>query len=138
MVDKKQTRLNLITVFAAFILGYMNSYGVLFDTGALVSPQTGNLINMALSLNEGNMARFLNTLLIFGGFFVGCMFSTWLTGKIKGKRREFFITWSIFFGPILLNWIFIDYVTPRMAMLGLSFISSVGLCFFRKVGKPRS
>jgi len=135
MTDKNQVQLTLITGFSAFILGYINAHGVLFDIGVMVSPQTGNLVNMAVSLSAGDSSRFLNTWLIFSGFFLGCMFSTWLVGKIKNKQREFFVTWSIFIGPIFLNWLFIDYVTPRMAMLGLSFISGVGLCFFRKVGK---
>ena len=129
-----QYRISLITYFSAFILGYINAHGVIFDIGAMVSPQTGNLVNMAISMGSGDVARIINTLLIFTAFILACFLSTALMGKIENKRKELFITWSVFFFPILLNWIFIDFLHPRVSMFGFSFISGVALCFFRKIG----
>ena len=133
-LDQNQIRIRLITCFSAFILGYINAHGVLFAVGALVSPQTGNLVHMAISLGSGDATRLIGTILIFTGFLLGCFFSTSLFGRMKDQRKEFFVTWSIFFLPIFLNWLLIGIIPTWAVKFSLSFISGVGLCFFRKIG----
>ena len=134
-LNHNQYRISLITCFSAFILGYLNAHGAIFDIGVMVSPQTGNLVNMAISMGSGDVPRIINTTLIFSAFILACFLSAALMGKIESKRNEFLITWSAFFFPILLNWIFIDFLHPRVSMFGFSFISGVALCFFRQIGE---
>jgi len=133
-LQSNRGRIALITCFSTFILGYMNAHVALFDVGAFVSPQTGNLINMAIRLGRGDIGGLIITLLIFGGFFIGCYFSTTIMGTIKDKKKEFFIQWSIFYIPILLNLIFIHVIHIWLLIFSLSFISGAALCFFRKIG----
>jgi len=113
----------------------MNAHAVLFDIGVFVSPQTGNLVNMAIRLGQGDMEGLIVTLLIFGGFFVGCFFCTKIMGTIKNRKKEFFIQWSVFFVPILLNFLFINMIHIWLMIFSLSFISGAALCFFRKIGE---
>jgi len=112
----------------------MNAHVVLFDIGAFVGPQTGNLVNMGIRLGQGDWSGLLTTLLIFGGFFVGCFFCTHVMGTIKCRKKEFFIQWSVFFVPILLNFVLIDALHINLKIFSLSFISGAALCFFRKIG----
>ena len=128
-------RLTILTCASAFILGYLNAHGLLFNIGVMVSPQTGNLANMGVSLGQGDFPRLFDTLCIFGGFLLGCFIATALEGVFKNKKHELVMAWSIFALPIVGYYFFIDYLPYRLIITMLSFISGVALCFFRMVGK---
>ena len=116
------------------MLGYINAHAVLFDVGAFVSPQTGNLINMAIRLAQGDMQGLIITLLIFGGFFLGAFLATYVLAKSKNIKMGFYIQWSVFFIPILINFLFLDSIALRLMIFNYSFVSGAALCFFRKIG----
>ena len=125
---------SIITCFSAFVLGYINAHGLLFYVGAMMSPQTGNIVNMAVRLRAGEIEAFITTLVIFGGFLIGCFCATGLLGKQMPAKRDFYIRWSIFFLPILANRALLGIVPLWLMIFSISFISGVGLCYFRKIG----
>ena len=125
--------ISVITCISAFILGYMNAHAALFEIGVFVSPQTGNMINMAIRIGQGDLEGFIRTLAIFGGFLAGCFLGSGLVKKISNVRKEFFTHWSFFFVPILLNMIFINSIPLLLMIFNLSFVSGLSLCFFRKI-----
>lgn len=128
-------RTTFATCLSTFMLGYLNAYSLLFENASLVSPQTGNLVNLGVKLAQGNIDAIAVNIMIFGGFGIGCFLAPWLLGKVKDKQAEFLATWIVFVAPIWLNLIFIDAITPLLSILILSFVSGVGLCFFRKIGQ---
>jgi uncharacterized membrane protein YoaK (UPF0700 family) len=134
-LNKNVARTAFITCFSTFILGYLNAYSLLFRNASLVSPQTGNLVNLGIRLSQGNTEGLLNNLMLFGGFAVGCFIAPWVASKISNKKKEFFISWTIFAIPAWLNLLLMGSIPPALSIFTLSFTSGIGLCFFRKIGK---
>ena len=91
-------------------------------------------MNMAIRLARGDVQGLLITLVIFGGFFVGAFIATFFLGKIKHIKVEFYVQWSVFFVPFLINFLFIDSIPLLLWIFNCSFASGAALCFFRKIG----
>ncbi|TLG77478.1 YoaK family protein [Culicoidibacter larvae] len=134
-LSSNSSKATFITCLSTFILGYINAYSLLFENSSLVSPQTGNLVNLGIKLSQGFSAGLLTNLMIFSGFGIGCFLAPWLLSKVKNKQIEFFLTWTVFVAPIWINLLFINTITPLFSILLLSFVSGVGLCFFRKINQ---
>jgi len=127
-------RITIVTCFSAFILGFINAHTLLFEVYAFVSPQTGNLVNMAVRLVQGDIEGLLLTFVIFGGFFVGCFIATGFVGRIKKAKPEFYIQWSMFYVPLVFILVFFYFMPLWVVIFIKSFISGVALCFFRRIG----
>lgn len=133
-LDNNQKRMALITCFSTFILGYLNAHSIVYSNGSLISPQTGNLITLGIKISMGKITELTNNFMLFIGFGIGCLVSIGIVKLVKNKRTEFFISWSIFSMSIWLNLLFMNSLSSYVRIFILSFLSGIGISFFRKIG----
>jgi len=136
MEKSNVTRIALITWSSIFVMGYMNGFAraTASDTlGALVTPQTGNVIAIGENLADGNMANLTWNLTLFLGFIIGVILPLFLANIMKNKTTQFIFNWTIFALPYALYPFYASAISKPVAFLILGIASGLGLGFFRQI-----
>ena len=134
--DKKNTfKVAFLTSASIFVMGYLNALALnTYDTGAMITPQTGNVIWMGIFAASGYWWYFVQTLGLFFGFMGGAVFALYTQHLFKNKSTQFYWNWSFFAVPIMIYPILLMYTTPpwiNFTVLGFSAGATLG--FFRKM-----
>lgn len=124
--------MNLLTVGAAFLMGYIDAYTFLELNHVFVSAQTGNMVTYGIKLVNGeSSAGFANVMSFFGfliGAFAGEVFLAKL--KISGRRRYRLF---LYIQAVLLLFLAIFHLrlSYSMIVLILGILSGYALTTFR-------
>ena len=131
------------TVWASiFIMGFINAFSLslirqyYYDDwllGAMLTPQTGNLVWMGKHLASGNWAGLLTTIMLFVGFGAGNIFGFYHKSKFADKRKQFFFSWTCFILPIIIFPVYMHFIGTNIAMFIMGFAAGTGLSLFRQV-----
>ena len=122
-----------LTFASIFIMGYVNGFALNTpQLGMLVTPQTGNVIQLGLNSANGNWLALSKNILLFAGFIGGVIFSLLTQNKYPNKTVQFFFSWGCFAAPMALYPLY-SFVGSHLSLLILAFASGSGLGFFRKI-----
>lgn len=133
--DRANTfKVAFLTMASIFVMGYLNALALnTYDLGAMITPQTGNIIWMGIFAASGYWGYFFETLGLFFGFMGGAVFALFTQNLFKNKSTQFFWNWSFFVIPIAIYPILLQYlVHPVISFTVLGFAAGATLGFFRK------
>ena len=134
--DKKNTfKVAFLTAASIFVMGYLNALALnTYDTGAMITPQTGNVIWMGIFAASGYWIYFVQTLGLFFGFMGGAVFALYTQHLFRNKTTQFVWNWSFFAVPIMIYPTLLQYmVWPWISFTVLGFSAGATLGFFRKM-----
>ncbi|MCL2576000.1 MAG: DUF1275 domain-containing protein [Defluviitaleaceae bacterium] len=134
--DKGNTfRIAFLTMMSIFIMGYVNALAInTLDLGTMITPQTGNVIWLGITIASGDWPLFIQYLGLFGGFVIGAIFALFTQNLFKERPSQFYWNWTFFILPIVIYPIFLKYNGyPVYSFLALGFSAGAALGFFRKV-----
>lgn len=134
--DKIATfKVAFLTVASIFVMGYLNALALnTYDLGAMITPQTGNVIWLGINAVSGYWVNFIENLALFLGFVGGVIFALFTLNIFKNKVMQFFYNWTVFIFPIILYPLALRYVVPPfVSFFALGFAAGAALEFFRKL-----
>ena len=140
--NREILKVALATWASIFVMGFINAFSLsLFRyehqeywlLGAMLTPQTGNLVWMGKHLASGNWAGLLTTLMLFFGFAAGNIFGFYHKSKFTDKRKQFFFSWTCFIAPLIVFPFYMRFIGTNVAFLIMGFVAGSGLSFFRQV-----
>ncbi|MDR2833352.1 MAG: DUF1275 domain-containing protein [Streptococcaceae bacterium] len=116
-----------LTIFSTFLMGFIDVYTQRYNNSALISAQTGNLVNLGQRLAEGDWYGTLVHLSLITGFALGCA-GGFLIGKyVKNHLKN----WLIFSSLIYFTAIFRTFIPINLSIIILSAAAGLCLTFFR-------
>jgi Predicted membrane protein len=122
----------LLTMLSAFVIGLLDVYGILAHEGSVISAQTGNLVNLALSLAQGDFAALPSHLALLLGFAAGCILPVFLV-KSWFKNKSQWTLWTVFTMMVWIRVLFGTSLSTNASLVDLSFIAGLALSFFRNL-----
>jgi len=132
---KARRFLTTVTLCATFLLGYLNAYSYVFNQNSYVTPQTGNLISLAVALVRDDTQSTIINFMLLTGFALGCIIGGVLLLKVTVNHRCLVWTWSVFTLLLIIVYLLNDGLSQPVSVILLSLLSGFALTLFRKVGK---
>ena len=119
----------LLTVFSTFILGYLDVFSEQYSGSAVVSAQTGNLMQLGKTLAQRDFSGALEHFSLFLGFAFGCGLAFLIANFVKSPIKN----WLIFSIIIYVTAILYSYLSIDVMDLMLSASAGIALTFFRNM-----
>lgn len=132
---KKVNFITVLTLYATFLMGFIDSYTFLEKKGVFVSAQTGNMIVFASKLFTGQFRLAFGHITVFFGFALGTFLGEIIlerdVGSTKRKYQLILVLQSLilFIFAIIQSSIF-----DSLMIFLLGGLAGLELDFFRKVG----
>ena len=136
MTTKKNESLYVITVltiFASFLMGFIDAYTFLQEDEVFASAQTGNLVSLSAKLFSGEWKETMNHVWSFCGFAIGAFIGEAVIDKYQDKgikRYSYYllIQTTLLFTLALLQ----QQITGAIMLFSLGTLAGYELTIFRK------
>ncbi|MGG5318266.1 YoaK family protein [Enterococcus sp. AZ072] len=137
MLQTKQkiNSLTVLTLFATFLMGFIDAYTFIEKDGVFVSAQTGNMVAFSSKLFTGHFAQAAGHIAVFVGFAIGAFCGEWLVEKVSGAvRRKYQMKLLLQSAVLLVFAIFQQQLNDSFMVFLLGGLAGFELTLFRKVG----
>lgn len=137
-IKQKSNSLNsltILTLFATFLMGFIDAYTFMEKGGVFVSAQTGNMVAFSSKLFTGQFSQAFGHIAVFAGFALGAFGGEWLVEKVSGTTRKKYQIMLLLQSVLLLIFaIFQQQIFDSLMVFLLGALAGFELTIFRKVG----
>lgn len=132
---KTVNSITILTLFATFLMGFIDAYTFMKKGGVFVSAQTGNMVAFSSKLFTGHFSEALGHIAVFAGFALGAFLGEWIYEKANGSTRKKYQTVLLLQTIVLLIFaIFQREIADSVMVFLLGGLAGFELTIFRKVG----
>ncbi|MHC5372990.1 YoaK family protein [Enterococcus sp. LJL120] len=127
--------LTVLTLFATFLMGFIDAYTFMEKGGVFVSAQTGNMVAFSSKLFTGQFSQAFGHIAVFAGFALGAFGGEWLVEKVSGTTRKKYQIMLLLQSLVLLVFaLFQQQIFDALMVFLLGGLAGFELTIFRKVG----
>src|SRR5699024_4587911 len=124
---------NALTIFSTFLMGWIDAYTFLEQSGSFASAQTGNLVTFSVKIFSGDFADSISHIAVFGGFALGAFLGEALIKRFK-RQKLYKTRLILFLQTILLGFLalFQADLNGTFMLVSLGLLAGYELTVFRK------
>lgn len=128
-------QLSILTIYATFLMGFVDAYTYMKFDGVFVSAQTGNVIVVSTKVLSEEWLEVMGHFSVFIGFALGSFIGQAITEKVRHTQCSPYIIFLFVQGLLLLGLAAFQEVIPAYLMVFLlGLLAGYELVIFRKIG----
>ncbi len=126
--------ITLLTIIAAFLMGFIDAYTFMAQNHVFASAQTGNMVTFAVKLFSGEWRQAVRNIIVFFGFALGVFLGEIFLVKFAELRMLKYRLF-LYFQAVLLLLLAIYQLQLDTRVMGvlLGILSGYELTMFRKI-----
>jgi len=133
--DVYNKSISILTMYATFLMGFIDAYTYLKYDGVFVSAQTGNVIVMSVKLFSEEWLEATSHIIVFVGFALGAFIGEGIIEKVKSPSFKLLRVFLVIQGILLFTLsLFQIHIPSALMIIALGTLSGYELSIFRRIG----